>query len=92
MLDDRWTELREKLVEAGWVCRDDTLFAPHHTLWFSPSSRARDLVVFRERLSVHCDYARRAVEEDGADADEYRELLEDLVSLIAAVDRVLGQA
>ncbi len=36
MLDMRWTQLRQILVGAGWVWRDDTLFAPNETMWFTP--------------------------------------------------------
>ena len=92
MLDTRWTELKDRLVQHGWVCRDDTLFAPHATLWLGPTSKPRDLVTFRERIAIHCEQAARVVDAHGRDADDYRELYEDLTSLISALDAVIGEA
>ena len=92
MLDENWTELKDRLVQHGWVCRDDTLFAPHATLWLGPTSKPRDLIMFRERIAVHCDQAARVVDAHGRESEEYRDLYEDLVSLISALDAVIAKA
>jgi hypothetical protein len=77
MHDARWPLLRRLLVEDGWIWRDETLFAPHQTLWFTTSSETPNYAEFRDRMSETLERV-----DEG-------ELHEDLCSLVAALDTVL---
>lgn len=86
MLDTRWSQLREYLVDNGWVWRDDTLYAPNETLWFQTSVENPDYATFRDRMSAAADATC-----DNIDLDiDQAALHADLVSLVAALDAVLG--
>lgn len=86
MQDARWSQLKEFLVEAGWVWRDDTLYAPHETMWFQTSTDNPDFAVFRDRMTV----ARDAT-SGNTDIDiDQAALHADLVTLVAALDAVLA--
>lgn len=85
MQDARWSLLKQRLLEAGWVWREDTLYAPHETMWFQTSSENPDYATFRDRMTL----ARDAT-ADNMDVDvDQAALHEDLVSLVAALDDVL---
>jgi hypothetical protein len=80
MQDPRWSQLKLRLVDQGWVWRDDSLHAPHDTMWFTTSSDEPDVAMFGDRMTV----AHGPGEIDQAG------LHEDLVSLVAALDAVLA--
>lgn len=84
MVDARWTQLRRILVDSGWVWRDDTLYAPHETMWFTVSSDQPNFAQFRDRMTE----AANATGGTHADVDQVA-LHADLVSLVAALDAVL---
>ncbi len=88
MLDARWTELKERLIDNGWVWRDDTLYAPHETMWFQTSSDNPDFAQFRDRMTIARDATSGNIDLDLDQAA----LHEDLVSLVAALDDVLAPA
>jgi hypothetical protein len=77
MQDVRWPLLKRLLVEDGWVWRDDTLYAPHETMWFTTSSQSPNYAEFRDRMT-----------ETLQKVDQV-ELHDDLVSLVSALDVVL---
>jgi len=85
MQDARWSLLKDLLVEEGWVWRDDSLYAPHETMWFQTSAENPDFAQFRDRMSI-------AVEATSGNVDldiDQAALHADLVSLVAALDTVL---
>jgi hypothetical protein len=85
MCDPRWSLLKQRLLDAGWVWREDTLYAPHETMWFQTSSENPDFAQFRDRMSI----ARDAT-SDNIDIDiDQAALHADLVSLVSALDEVL---
>ena len=77
MHDVRWPLLKRLLVEDGWVWRDNTLYAPHETMWFTTNSQSPDYAEFRDRMSETLERVDRA------------DLHDDLVSLVSALDTVL---
>ena len=77
MQDVRWHLLKRLLVDDGWVWQDDTLYAPHATMWFKTSSESANYAEFRDRMSETLEQVDQA------------ELHRDLVSLVAALDVVL---
>lgn len=77
MQDVRWPLLKRLLIDDGWVWREDTLYAPHETMWFKTKHEAPNYAEFRDRMS-----------ETLENVDQV-ELHEDLVSLVAALDTVL---
>lgn len=77
MLDVRWPLLKKLLVEDGWVWRDNTLYAPHQTMWFTASHESPNYAEFRDRMTETLE------EVDQVD------LHADLVSLVSALDMVL---
>ncbi len=79
MQDPRWSQLQQSLLERGWVWRDDALYAPHATLWFTISTDEPDVAMFRDATS-----------EPGARDIDQAALRADLVSLVAALDAVLA--
>ena len=88
MQDPRWSQLKQRLLESGWVWREDTLYAPHETMWFQTSSENPDFAMFRDRMTL----ARDAT-TDNIDIDiDQAALHADLVSLVAALDDVLEPA
>ncbi len=89
MQDARWSELKQRLLDNGWVWRDDTLYAPRETMWFQTSSENPDFAMFRDRMSIARDATSRTVDRaEDIDVDQVA-LHEDLVSLVAALDDVL---
>ncbi len=88
MQDTRWLQLKDILVEGGWVWRDDTLVSPNETMWFTTSSAHPEHAQFRNAMS-------EAVAEAAADASlpdasvDQKALHLDLVSLVAALDAIL---
>jgi hypothetical protein len=85
MLDPRWTMLKERLLDSGWVWREDTLYAPHETMWFTTSSDNPDFAQFRDRMSIARDATSGNIDIDIDQAA----LHADLVSLVEALDEVL---
>jgi hypothetical protein len=77
MQDVRWPLLKRLLVDDGWVWRDDTLCAPHATMWFTTSAESPDYAEFRDRMSETLERVDQAALHD------------DLVSLVSALDVVL---
>ena len=77
MQDVRWPLLKRLLLEDGWVWRDNTLFAPHETMWFTTSSETPNYAEFRDRMTETLEHVDQA------------DLHEDLVSLVSALDTVL---
>lgn len=86
MQDPRWSQLKQILLEAGWVWRDDTLYAPHETMWFTTSSENPDFAIFRDRMSIAANATLTSAELDYDQAA----LHADLVSLVEALDTVLA--
>jgi hypothetical protein len=85
MQDPRWAQLKQRLLDSGWVWREETLYAPHETMWFQTSSENPDFAQFRDRMSI----ARDAT-SDNTDIDlDLAALHADLVSLVRALDDVL---
>ena len=85
MQDARWSELKTVLVDNGWVWRDDTLYAPHETMWFQTCSENPDFAQFRDRMTVARDVTSSNIDIDIDQAA----LHADLVSLVRALDAVL---
>lgn len=85
MQDPRWTQLKQRLIDSGWVWREDTLYAPHETMWFQTSSENPDFAQFRDRMSLARDATSGNVDIDIDQAA----LHADLVSLVRALDDVL---
>ena len=85
MMDSRWSTLKEILLGAGWEWRDDSLYAPHQTLWFTTSSERPNFAQFRDRMT-EAAATTHEIEDDEIDPHA---LHEDLVSLVAALDAVL---
>jgi hypothetical protein len=88
MQDPRWSELKERLVRVGWVWREDTLYAPHETMWFQTSSENPDYAQFRDRMTIARDAPGGTVDVEIDQAA----LHADLVSLVRALDDVLELA
>ena len=85
MMDARWSQLRQILVQAGWVWRDDTLYAPHETMWFTTSADEPNFAQFRDRMT---EAASSTSDLHEVDVDRAG-LHADLVSLVAALDAIL---
>ena len=77
MHDVRWPLLKRLLVDDGWVWRENTLYAPHDTMWFTTSSETPDYAEFRDRMSETLEHV------------DQTDLHADLVSLVSALDTVL---
>ena len=77
MHDVRWPLLERILVGDGWVWRDDTLYAPNATLWFTIRDDSADCAEFGDAFT-----------DAPADVDKVG-LHADLTSLVAALDQVL---
>ena len=84
MQDPQWSQLRQCLLDRGWTVRDDTLYAPHETLWFTDAAHP-DLVAFRDQVSIGAERVGTYVESHVDHSDVH----EDLVSLVHAPDDVL---
>jgi hypothetical protein len=85
MTDPSWTQLRQILVGNGWVWRDDTLYSPNETMWFTPSTNHPDHASFRDRMTE----AMWASEADAEEEPDRMALHQDLKSLVAALDAIL---
>ena len=77
MQDVRWPLLERILVHDGWVWQEDTLYAPHATLWFTIRRGGTDHAEFGDAFT-----------DAPADVDKVH-LHADLTSLVAALDQVL---
>lgn len=77
MQDVRWPLLKRLLVDDGWIWREDTLYAPRETMWFTTSSAAPDYAEFRDRMTETLEEVNQG------------DLHQDLVSLVSALDTVL---
>lgn len=88
MQDPRWTHLKERLMASGWQFREETLYAPHETMWFQTSSDNPDFAQFRDRMSIARDATSANTEIDIDQAA----LHDDLASLVRALDDVLEPA
>jgi hypothetical protein len=86
MQDARWSYLKDVLLDRGWVWREDTLYAPHETMWFQTCSDNPDFAMFRDRMTVAAEATAGNIDLDIDQAA----LHADLVSLVAALDVVLG--
>jgi hypothetical protein len=80
----QWSLLRKCLLDRGWTVREDTLYAPHETLWFTDAAHP-DLVAFRDQVSIGVERVGSYVE---AHVD-HTGVHEDLVSLVNALDDVI---
>lgn len=88
MQDPRWAQLKQRLLDNGWVWRDDSLYAPHETMWFQTSSDNPDFAQFRDRMTLARDATSGNIDIDIDQAA----LHADLVSLVRALDDVLDTA
>ena len=86
MQDERWSQLRQALLERGWTAREDALHAPHETMSFASTNATPDLALFRDRMSR----AAEATAEYVLHSVEQADLHDDLVSLVGALDDVLA--
>jgi hypothetical protein len=77
MQDVRWPLLKRILISDGWVWRNDTLYAPHETMWFTTSTESPNVAEFKDRMSETCESVDQV------------DLHADLVSLVSALDAVL---
>ena len=85
MSDPQWSQLKKCLLDRGWTARDDILYAPHRTLWFTMNAENPNLVAFRDQVSL-------ASERVGAYTDasvDKSNVREDLVSLVQALDAMI---
>jgi hypothetical protein len=84
MEDPQWSLLRQCLLDRGWTVRDEALYAPHETLWFTDAAHP-NLVAFRDQVSLGAErigtYVQTHVDQASVHAD--------LVSLVNALDDVL---
>jgi len=85
MMDARWSTLKEILIDNGWEWRDESLYAPHETMWFTTSSESPNFALFRDRMT---EAAATTHEIEDEEVDPHA-LHADLVSLVAALDAVL---
>lgn len=76
MQDVRWPLLKRILVHDGWVWREDTLYAPNETLWFTVRGGQPEQAEFGDRLTETLNV-------------DHVQLHADLTSLVAALDQVL---
>jgi hypothetical protein len=76
----QWSLLRQCLLDRGWTARNDSLYAPHQTLWFIDADQA-DLVSFRANATL-------GPESDGPPGDR-GDVNADLISLVQALDAAL---
>lgn len=88
MQDARWSRLKDRLVDRGWTSRDDALYAPRETMWFSRSSDDANLASFRDRIKMAAKESAAYIDRDS----EHAALHLDLVSLVEALDEVLEDA
>ncbi len=87
MHDVRWPLLERILVDDGWVWRDDTLYAPHATLWFTIRSDTPAHAPGATRRAEYAEFGD-AFTETPSDVDKVH-LHAELTSLVAALDQVL---
>ncbi|TMQ18760.1 MAG: hypothetical protein E6J90_19055 [Deltaproteobacteria bacterium] len=85
MQDTRWLRLKDCLVDRGWTSRDNAMYAPHHTMWFTRSSDDANLTVFRDRITVAARASAAYIDIDV----EHAALHLDLVSLADALDEAI---
>lgn len=85
MQDAQWAQLKRSLLVRGWTWREDTLYAPHETMWFSTSAEHPNFAHFRDRMTMAAESTAAFVT---ASLDQ-AELHEDLVSLVGALDELL---
>jgi hypothetical protein len=86
MQDGRWLRLKDCLVDRGWTARDNAMYAPHETMWFTQSSRDANLASFRERMTMAAKASAAYIDVD----IDHAALHLDLVSLVDALDEVLA--
>lgn len=86
MRDARWLQLKQHLLDRGWTWREESLYAPHQTMWFQTSTAHPDFALFRDRMSIAVETTSAYVDQSINQAD----LHADLVSLVAALDDVLA--
>ena len=84
MQDARWLRLKDCLLGRGWTSRDEVLYAPHATMWFSRTSEDANLSAFRAQI---CKAAAESAAYVDLDVD-HAALHDDLVSLVDALDEV----
>jgi hypothetical protein len=85
MQDAQWAQLKRSLLERGWTWRDDSLYAPHETMWFSTSTAHPNFAQFRDRMTMAVESTAEFVTK----SPDQAELHEDLVSLVGALDELL---
>jgi hypothetical protein len=85
MQDARWSQLKQCLLERGWTSRDESLYAPHETMWFTTSTEHPNLALFRDRMTLAAEATAEYVDK----SPDQAEFHEDLVSLVGALDDLL---
>lgn len=85
MQDVRWLRLKDCLLDRGWKSRDNAMYAPRETMWFTRTSDNANITSFRSRIGLAAKASSEYAEVDGAHAA----LHEDLVSLVDALDAAL---
>ncbi|HEX4419003.1 MAG TPA: hypothetical protein VH165_13925 [Kofleriaceae bacterium] len=85
MQDAHWAQLKETLLGRGWTWRDNSLYAPHETMWFSTTNAHPNLALFRDRMTL----AAESTAGYTLQSPDQAELHEDLISLVGALDELL---
>jgi hypothetical protein len=85
MEDPRWPLLKQCLIERGWTAQEDTLYAPHETLWFTMDTAHPNFAALRDRMSQDAHGTAAYIDRSIDQAHVH----EDLVSLVAALDELL---
>jgi hypothetical protein len=88
MQDTRWLQLKDILVEGGWVWREDMLVSPNETMWFTTNTDHPDHAQFRNAMCEAVAGAAADASQPDASVDQ-KALHLDLVSLVAALDAIL---
>ena len=86
MQDPRWSRLKDSLVHRGWTSRDNAMFAPHQTMWFTQSTDDSNMMRFRDKITMAAQASAAYIDLDV----EHAALHLDLVSLVDALDEVLA--
>jgi len=86
-MHERWSHLRQQLLDRGWTWRDEAFYAPQETMCVAAVEDDPDLASLRRRMSHTADQVAAYIET----SPDHAELHHDLVSLIEALDCVLEE-
>jgi len=86
MQDARWLLLKDRLIDRGWTAQEETMHAPHDTMWFASQSEDANLVSFRDHMTLAAEASAAYIAVD----NDHAALHEDLTSLVEALDEILA--